>query len=118
MLFASITELVSQSPMGWLNAMASYRTAREEWTWGVRIRVSRGTKDETTCNNERGGTRTENIAFMPVTELVFQAPMGWLNVTADYRTAREEWTWGVSGRSRDGDEETTQQKSSVDEYVP
>ena len=43
MLAMSVTELVSQSPMGWLKAAAPYSSAsRDEWPGPVSVKTSRG----------------------------------------------------------------------------
>ena len=43
MIAMSVTELVSQSPMGWLKAAAPYSSAsRDEWPCPVSVETSRG----------------------------------------------------------------------------
>jgi len=100
----SVTELVSQSPMGWLKAEAPYRIVRDKWTRGVSACV-----EETTTNDYETidilfhrGTRTSNMPSMSVTELVSQSPIGWLNVTASYSIGGDKWTRGVSIKTIEG----------------
>ncbi len=38
-----------------------------------------------------------NMLDMSVTELVSHPPMSWLKALANYRTAKDEWSCGVSG---------------------
>jgi len=47
-------------------------------------------------NNKRRETRTENMRYMFVTELVSQPPMGWLKALAAYSATRDEWPCDVS----------------------
>ena len=47
-------------------------------------------------SNRRAETRTSNMPFMFVTELVSHLLMSWLKVLAPYSTAREEWQGPVS----------------------
>ena len=48
-------------------------------------------------SNRWAETRTSNMAYMVVTELVSQSPMGWLKAEALYSsTSRDEWPCPVS----------------------
>ena len=79
----SVTELVSQSPMGSLKAWANYSAARDGRPCGVSSDVgARGRATTTTqrrkssSNTRDGGTRTSNMPTMFVTELTSQSAMG------------------------------------------
>ncbi len=93
MSLMSVTELVSQLPMGWSKALAPYSTAMDGWPRGVSVNASRGRATE---KKEWGGPRTSNMSLMSVTELVSQLPMGWLKALADYSIATGGWPRGVS----------------------
>ena len=58
MSLMSVTELVSQLPMGWLKALAPYSIATDGWPRGVSVNASRGRATE---KKEWGGPRTENM---------------------------------------------------------
>jgi hypothetical protein len=58
MLLMSVTELVSQLPMGWLKSAADYSTAMGGWPRGVSVNASRGRATE---KKEWGGPRTLNM---------------------------------------------------------
>ncbi len=47
-------------------------------------------------NTRDGGTRTENMSAMLVTELTSQSPMDWLKAVASYIAARDGQPCGVS----------------------
>ena len=93
MFLMSVTELVSQLPMGWLKALAFYSTATGGWPRGVSVNASRGRATE---RKEWGGPRTKNMLLISVTELVTQLPMSWLKSLASYSTATGGWPRGVS----------------------
>ncbi len=83
----SVTELTSQSPMGWLKAKAAYIAARDGRPCGVISDVGArgwGTDDDNMATTWRRkssstrdrGTRTPNMPAMVVTELTSQSPIG------------------------------------------
>ena len=76
MFLMSVTELVSQLPMGWLKALAFYSTATGGWPRGVSVNASRGRATE---KKEWGGPRTiEHVAHIghrardPVTDVLVE----------------------------------------------
>jgi hypothetical protein len=79
-----VTELTSQSPMGWLKAKANYSAARDGRPCGVsgdlgaRGWGTGGDDDMATQEQQHAGlrARTKNMFPMFVTELTSQSPMG------------------------------------------
>ena len=92
----SVTELVSQVPMGWLKAEAPYSSdiqgrmavsSERRDIQGIHTTVRR----QRSRSNRRAETRTLNMLAMVVTELVSQVPMGSLKAAAPYSsTSRDE----------------------------
>jgi hypothetical protein len=100
-----VTELVSQSPMGWLKALAFYSATRDGWPCDVSVDAwreggreggTRTARKQQQRNNKRRGARTKNMLYMFVTELVSQSPMGWLKALASYSATRDGWPCDVS----------------------
>ena len=95
----AFTELVSQSPMGWLKELACYSATRDEWPCDVSVDAWREgwtARKQRQRNNKRRETRTLNMRYMFVTELVSQSPMGWLKALASYSATRDGWPCDVS----------------------
>jgi hypothetical protein len=78
-----VTELTSQSPMGWLKVSAAYSAARDGRPCGVSGDLGArgwGTDDDDMATQEQQHAglraRTKNMFPMFVTELTSQSPMG------------------------------------------
>jgi hypothetical protein len=85
MLPMFVTELVSQSPMGWLNSLASYSATRDGWPCDVRVdaRKEGGRDDEETTTAKQQAARntySEHVthvrhrARVPVTDGLVEFP--------------------------------------------
>ena len=58
--------------------------------------IHKTVKRQRSRSNRRAETRTRNMPYMFVTELVSQVPMGWLKAETYYSTSRDEWPCPVS----------------------